>query len=57
MFVLEGGYDPKTLFECVSAVLSAMAGDLLQDDETDTSPYPEISIDSLLEQVATIHKI
>jgi acetoin utilization deacetylase AcuC-like enzyme len=57
MFVLEGGYDPKTLFECVSAVLSAMAGDLPLDDDTDESPYSEISIDSLLEQVATIHKI
>lgn len=57
LFVLEGGYDPKTLFECVGSVLSALAGDPPPIYEHDSPPYPEISIQHLLDQVISIHKI
>jgi acetoin utilization deacetylase AcuC-like enzyme len=57
MFVLEGGYDPKTLFDCVTTVLSAVAGDPMTNYDEDLAPYSEVSIDTLIDQVMAIHKI
>jgi len=57
LFVLEGGYNPETLFDCVGSVLSAMAGDPPSNEKDDSAPYPESSIDQLLNQVTSIHKI
>jgi len=57
LFVLEGGYDPTTLFDCVATVLNAMAGEPFEEHEEDLAPYSEISIDTLIDQVTSIHQI
>jgi acetoin utilization deacetylase AcuC-like enzyme len=57
LFVLEGGYDPRTLFDSVVNVLHALAELPAYHEADDSAPYPETSIDTLVERVATIHDV
>lgn len=57
LFVQEGGYDPDTLFDCVGSVLCALAGDAPPINDQDSPPYPEKSVQHLLDQSVLIHKI
>jgi acetoin utilization deacetylase AcuC-like enzyme len=57
LFVQEGGYDPDTLADCVRSVLFALSGNLPPALEQIAPPYPETSIDSLLEKARSIHKL
>lgn len=55
LFVLEGGYDPKTLQESIAEILSAIAGSPSPFKEKDKAPYEEISIEDIIERAISIH--
>jgi acetoin utilization deacetylase AcuC-like enzyme len=57
LFVQEGGYDPDTLFDCIGSVLCALEGDPPPIQDQGSPPYPEMSIDHLIEQALSIHNI
>jgi acetoin utilization deacetylase AcuC-like enzyme len=57
LFVQEGGYDPDTLFDCVGSVLCGIVGDPPPIRDQTSPPYPETSIEHLLEQAISIHHI
>ena len=57
LFVQEGGYDPDTLADCVNSVLCALSGAPPPVQEQRSPPYPETSIDSLLEKAFSIHNL
>ena len=57
LFVQEGGYDPDTLADCVGSILCAMAGDPPPVHDQGAHPYPETSIDHLLQEALSIHKV
>jgi acetoin utilization deacetylase AcuC-like enzyme len=57
VYVLEGGYNPKTLFDGVSSVLLALFQEPAPDLPKDVAPLPEPSIDSLIAQVKQIHEL
>jgi acetoin utilization deacetylase AcuC-like enzyme len=57
IYVLEGGYNPKTLFDGVSSVLLSLSQEPPQDFPQDVAPLPEPPIESLLEDVKQIHAL
>jgi acetoin utilization deacetylase AcuC-like enzyme len=57
IYVLEGGYNPKTLFDGVSSVLLSLSQEPPQDFPQDVAPLPEPPIETLLEDVKQIHAL
>lgn len=57
IYVLEGGYNPKALFENVSAALSAMTGNSNIPDSYGPSPHSEPDISSRIERIRENHRI
>lgn len=57
LFVLEGGYNPKTLLDAIKSVLSALSGRPAPEIPGDVAPYTEPSIFSLVDQVRQIHNL
>jgi acetoin utilization deacetylase AcuC-like enzyme len=49
--VLEGGYNPQVLAECVCATLPALSGELEQPPPRERATEPEPLLDAALEQV------
>jgi acetoin utilization deacetylase AcuC-like enzyme len=57
LFVLEGGYDPSTLIDCIEAVLTALVGNPPGTYAEDTAPYSEVTIDALIDRVREVHRL
>lgn len=57
IFVLEGGYNPQTLFRGVRSVLLALADQSPAEIPGDLPPLPEPTIESIIAQVRQIHDL
>jgi acetoin utilization deacetylase AcuC-like enzyme len=57
LYVLEGGYDPHDLWENVAAILFSLADSPTPEDRLGPAPFPETSIDDLMDNVRSIHKL
>jgi acetoin utilization deacetylase AcuC-like enzyme len=57
LFLQEGGYDPDTLYDCVRSVLAAVVEDTPPINDQDAPPYPETSIQSLLDEALNLHNL
>lgn len=57
LFVLEGGYNPKTLYEGIKCVLLALSDESAPIYPGDTPRYSEPSIDSIIAEAKQIHGI
>jgi acetoin utilization deacetylase AcuC-like enzyme len=57
LYLQEGGYDPDTLHDCVRSVLYAAAGDPPPIKDQDAPPFPETTIESLVDQALALHKL
>ncbi len=57
LFVLEGGYSPKTLLNATKSVLLALSDRPAPEIPGDVAPYAEPSIFSLVDQVRQIHHL
>ena len=57
VFVLEGGYDPDTLYEGSRAVLAALANEGKTPDSSGPSPFPEPDVSLLLSYARELHRL
>jgi acetoin utilization deacetylase AcuC-like enzyme len=55
IFFLEGGYDPEALMDNVMAIFHALSGTVPPEDRLGPAPFLETKIDSVLENVISIH--
>jgi acetoin utilization deacetylase AcuC-like enzyme len=54
---LEGGYDPEALADNVQAILHSLVGIQAPEDRLGSAPFPEPDLQSLIENILTIHKL
>ncbi|MEJ2551389.1 MAG: histone deacetylase [Anaerolineales bacterium] len=57
VYCLEGGYDPEALRDNVRAVLLATQDLALEDDRLGPAPFPEPTINSLVERIRSQHSL
>jgi acetoin utilization deacetylase AcuC-like enzyme len=57
VYFLEGGYDPDDLWDNVLAILYSLAKEPLPVDRLGSAPFPEVSIDHVMETLQTLHRI
>jgi len=57
VYILEGGYDPDDLWDNVLAILCSLTKGSLPVDRLGSAPFPEVSIDDVIEALQTIHGI
>jgi acetoin utilization deacetylase AcuC-like enzyme len=57
LFVLEGGYAPKTLADNIQACLHALAHKPLIEDRLGPAPFDEPSVKTLIEGIREIHEL
>lgn len=57
VFVLEGGYDPNTLYEGARAILAALTSEGKTPDTSGPSPFPEPDISLLLSYARELHRL
>lgn len=57
VYFLEGGYDPDDLWDNVLAILYSLAKESLPADRLGSAPFPEISINNVIETLQTLHGI
>jgi len=55
IYCLEGGYDPEALRDNVRAILLATQGLALEEDRLGPAPYPEPTINSLIDRIRSLH--
>ncbi len=55
IYFLEGGYDPEALKDNVQAILLATQGLSLEQDRLGPAPFPEPTINSLIERIRARH--
>ena len=55
IYFLEGGYDPEALKDNIQAILLAMHNLPLDEDRLGPAPYPEPTINSLIERIRSQH--
>ena len=57
VYFLEGGYDPDDLWDNVLAILYSLAKEALPADRLGPAPFPEVSVDRVIETLQTLHGI
>ena len=57
VYFLEGGYDPDDLMDNVLAILYSLAKESLPVDRLGSAPFPEVSIDKVIETLQALHGI
>ncbi|HEY45301.1 MAG: hypothetical protein AMJ88_04590 [Anaerolineae bacterium SM23_ 63] len=57
VYFLEGGYDPDDLWDNVLAILYSLAKESLPVDRLGSAPFPEESIDHIVETLQILHGI
>lgn len=57
VYFLEGGYDPDDLWDNILAILYSLAGEPLPVDRLGSAPFPEVSIDQIIETLQTLHDL
>lgn len=56
-FVLEGGYQPDSLYQSIAVTLYGLRGDSIPDWALETPTHPEVSNTSRIEMVEKLHQI